>query len=127
MNALPYLVPRWLARRIAKKETDYATTRLLASVAAFPALLGARDVAGVARRRPGVGRVLRAQPAVERARGVPLSRRHGALRERAALRRCSPLTRRHAASRLLDARRAVIALIEQAKTDYLAATRGSSF
>ena len=36
MNGLPYLLPRWLARRTARKETDYATTRLLASIVAFP-------------------------------------------------------------------------------------------
>ena len=37
------------------------------------------------------------------------------------------LTRHQAASRLLATRRAIIALLEQAKTDYLAATRGSTF
>ena len=36
VNGLPYLLPRWLARRTARKETDYATTRLLASIVAFP-------------------------------------------------------------------------------------------
>jgi len=36
VNGLPYLIPRWLARRLAKKETDYATVRFLASVVAFP-------------------------------------------------------------------------------------------
>ena len=40
VNALPYLVPRWLARRMARKETDYATIRLLASVVAFPLFWG---------------------------------------------------------------------------------------
>jgi len=33
-------VPRWIARRNATKETDYATTRLLASVVAFPLFWG---------------------------------------------------------------------------------------
>jgi hypothetical protein len=37
------------------------------------------------------------------------------------------LVRRQAASRLLEARRAIIADLERAKNDYLAATRGSSF
>ena len=37
------------------------------------------------------------------------------------------LTRHRAASRLLATRRGIIALLEQAKTDYLAATRGSTF
>jgi len=36
VNGLPYLIPRWFARRLAKKETDYATVRFLASVVAFP-------------------------------------------------------------------------------------------
>ena len=36
VNGLPYLIPRWLARRMARKETDYATVRFLASVVAFP-------------------------------------------------------------------------------------------
>ena len=37
------------------------------------------------------------------------------------------LIRRQAASRLLDERREIIAELERAKNDYLAATRGSSF
>jgi len=37
------------------------------------------------------------------------------------------LTRRQSASRLLAERRALIAEIEAAKTDFLAATKGSSF
>src|SRR5262245_26747066 len=36
VNVLPYLVPRWLARRRARKERDYATVRLLASMLAIP-------------------------------------------------------------------------------------------
>ena len=37
-NFLPYYLPRWLATRMSRRQTDYATTRLLASVAAFPLL-----------------------------------------------------------------------------------------
>jgi glycerol-3-phosphate O-acyltransferase / dihydroxyacetone phosphate acyltransferase len=36
VNFLPYYLPGWLARRMARRETDYATIRLLASVVAFP-------------------------------------------------------------------------------------------
>ena len=36
----PYLIPRWLARAFARKETDYATIRLLSSVVAFPLCWG---------------------------------------------------------------------------------------
>ena len=35
-NFLPYYLPGWLAGRMARRPTDYATTRLLASVVAFP-------------------------------------------------------------------------------------------
>jgi len=53
VNALPYLVPRWLARRLARKETDYATIRLLASIVSFPLFWGWRR--GWWRGRPGPG------------------------------------------------------------------------
>jgi glycerol-3-phosphate O-acyltransferase / dihydroxyacetone phosphate acyltransferase len=35
VNGLPYLIPRWLARRLARKETDYTTVRFLVSVVTF--------------------------------------------------------------------------------------------
>jgi 1-acyl-sn-glycerol-3-phosphate acyltransferase len=36
VNFLPYYLPGWLAGRMARRETDYATIRLLASIVAFP-------------------------------------------------------------------------------------------
>jgi 1-acyl-sn-glycerol-3-phosphate acyltransferase len=36
VNFLPYYLPGWLAGRMARRPTDYATIRLLASIAAFP-------------------------------------------------------------------------------------------
>src|SRR6185503_556868 len=36
VNALPYFLPRVLAHRRARQETDYATIRLLASIVAYP-------------------------------------------------------------------------------------------
>jgi glycerol-3-phosphate O-acyltransferase/dihydroxyacetone phosphate acyltransferase len=36
VNFLPYYLPGWLAARMSRKQTDYATIRLLASVVAFP-------------------------------------------------------------------------------------------
>ncbi len=36
VNFLPYYLPGWLAGRTSRRPTDYATTRLLASVVAFP-------------------------------------------------------------------------------------------
>jgi hypothetical protein len=38
VNFLPYYLPGWLAGRMARKPTDYATIRLFASVVAFPLL-----------------------------------------------------------------------------------------
>jgi hypothetical protein len=36
VNFLPYYLPGWLAARMSRRETDYATIRLLASIVAFP-------------------------------------------------------------------------------------------
>ncbi len=38
VNFLPYYLPGWLAGRMSRRPTDYATIRLLASVVAFPLL-----------------------------------------------------------------------------------------
>src|SRR3990167_307788 len=48
VNFLPYWIPRWLARRMSKKETDYATWRFLAAVIAYP-LFWALEIWGVGR------------------------------------------------------------------------------
>ncbi|HEV8438206.1 MAG TPA: lysophospholipid acyltransferase family protein [Methylomirabilota bacterium] len=126
VNALPYLVPRWLARRTARKETDYATTRLLSSVVAFPLFWGLEIWL--------VGRLAGAGWATLFAASLPLSGllayRYlgGAARLGSQLRfGVLSVTRHQAASRLLAARRTIIGLLEEAKTDYLTATRGSTF
>ena len=36
VNFVPYYLPGWLAGRMSRKQTDYATIRLLASIVAFP-------------------------------------------------------------------------------------------
>ena len=126
VNALPYVVPRWLARRIARKETDYATTRLLASIVALPLFWGIEIWI--------IWRLGGATWAVLFAASLPLSGllayRYlggmGRLRSQVRFAWLS-LTRQHAASRLLAARREIIAGLEEAKTDYLAATKGSTF
>jgi 1-acyl-sn-glycerol-3-phosphate acyltransferase len=126
VNALPYLVPRWLARRIARKETDYATTRLLASIVALPLFWGIETW--------GVWRLAGATWAMLFAASLPLSGllayRYlggiGRLRSQVRFGLLS-LTRQHAASRLLAARREIVASLEEAKTAYLAATKGSTF
>ena len=126
VNALPYFVPRWLAHRMARKETDYATIRLLASVVAFPLFWGLETWL--------VARAAGAWWAAAFALSLPLSGTiayryligAGWLRVRlrfAAL----AATQSVAARRLVTEREEIVAELERAKQDYLAATRGSSF
>ncbi len=122
VNALPYFVPRWLSRRLARKETDYATVRLLASVVAFPLfwgaetwlawrLAGAHWAAAFALSLPVTGLL-----AYHYLAGL------GRLRSQLRLGALG-LTQRHAARHLLAERQAIIADLERAKADYLGATR----
>ncbi|MBI2215966.1 MAG: 1-acyl-sn-glycerol-3-phosphate acyltransferase [Candidatus Rokubacteria bacterium] len=126
VNLLPYLVPRWLARRMARKETDYATIRLLASVVAFPVfwsletwlvwqLAGVRWALAFLASLPVTGLI-----AYRYQVGAGRLRRQ--LRFGAWL-----LTHRQEARRLLAERQAILEELERAKRDYLAATKGSSF
>jgi len=126
VNALPYFVPRWLARQLARKETDYATTRLLASVVALPLfwgleiwlvvrLAGALWGALFALSLPLSGLV-----AYHYLRGIGVLRRGVRLGVLA-------LTREAAARDLLAERTVIIAELDRAREDYFAATRGSSF
>ena len=125
-SGLPYLVPRWIARRTATKETNYATTRLLASVVAVPLFWGVETWI--------VWRVAGALWALGFFLSLPVSsilayhylRGIGRLRAQARLGVVN-LTRHQAATRLLAERRRLIDLLERAKNDYLAATKGSSF
>ncbi len=126
VNGLPYFLPRWISHRTARKETDYATTRLLASVVAIPLFWGLETWL--------VWRLAGALWAGVFALTLPLSGLFayhylgglGRLRGQIRLEAMS-LYRRQVASRLLDARRGIIADLERAKTDYLTSTRGSSF
>lgn len=126
VNALPYLIPRWLARRRARKETDYATTRLLASIVAYPLFWGLETWI--------VSRMLGRQAAVLFALSLPISGiiayRYlvGAGRFRSRLRFTTlKVTHEAAARRLIAERQEILAELERAKTEYVAATRGSSF
>ena len=92
VNALPYYVPRWLAHRMARKETDYATTRLLASVVAFPVFWGSRPGWSARGAGPCVGAAVRALAC--RSRALIASRYligAGRLRNQLRLGGCSPL------------------------------------
>jgi 1-acyl-sn-glycerol-3-phosphate acyltransferase len=126
VNALVYWLPRWLARRMAHRETDYATVRLLASIVAVPVFWGAETWL-VARLAGGPAAALFAV-------SLPLSGLFayrylvGAGRLRSQLRFIGlRVGQEHEARRLVIERAAIIAELERAKREYLAATRGSSF
>jgi 1-acyl-sn-glycerol-3-phosphate acyltransferase len=126
VNALVYFVPRLIAHRAARKETSYATTRLLASVVAFPLFWGLEIWI--------VGRLAGSGWAAAFAISLPLSgllayRYLGGVGQLTSRVRFGLLafTRHQAASRLLAARRGLITGLEEAKAEYLAATKGSTF
>ena len=126
VNALPYLVPRWLAQHMARKETDYATVRLLASIVAFPVFWGLETWL-VLRAGGGLTAALFAL-------SLPLSGliayrylagagRFGSRLRFAVL----TATQSAAARRLVAEREAIVAELERATTEWLTATKGSSF
>lgn len=126
MNLLPYVLPRWLARRMARKETDYATTRLLASVVAYPLFWGIETWT--------VARLAGGPVAALFFLSLPVSGliayRYlgGAGRLRGRLRFALFAARHEAdARRVVAERAAIVAELEHATTEYLTATRGSSF
>jgi glycerol-3-phosphate O-acyltransferase/dihydroxyacetone phosphate acyltransferase len=126
VNALPYYVPRWLAHRFARKETDYATIRLLASIVAFPLFWGL-EVVLVAR---AAGTAWAAIFALSLPLSGLLAYRYligaGWLRVRLRFSALA-LTQSQAARRLVAEREAIVDELERARRDYLAATKGSSF
>ena len=126
VNGLPYLLPRWLARRTARKETDYATTRLLASIVALP-LFWALEV-WIVWRLAGAGWALLFALSLPVSGLLAYRYLRGVGRLRSQLRfGWLALTRRHTAARLLAERQALVSALERAKDDYLTATHGSSF
>ncbi len=126
VNALPYLVPRWIAHRLTSEETDYATARLLASIVLIPLCWGAETWL--------VWRVTHLRIAALFLVSLPLSgllayRYLGGLsRLRAGLRFSRlALTRNYAARRLLAQPQEIFDELERAKSDYLVARHGSPF
>jgi len=122
VNALPYFVPRWVSRRLARKETDYATTRFLASVVAFPLFWGLETWAVARLMGPGWALIffasLPATGLVAYHYVADLGRLGSQLRLGALA-----ATRSRAASRLLAERRALVSELDRARDEYLAATR----
>jgi glycerol-3-phosphate O-acyltransferase / dihydroxyacetone phosphate acyltransferase len=126
VNALPYYLPRWLSRRMARKETDYMTIRLLASIVAIPLFWGLETwLVAQATTAPWTIAFIVSLPIS----GVIAYRyRAGAARFRANLRLARlGLVHGPARARLVSERAAIIEEIERAKRDYFAATKGTSF
>jgi len=118
VNFLPYYLPGWLAGRTARRPTDYATTRLLGSVVAFP-LFWALETALV-----GWAAGLRWALAffVSLPLGGLVAYRYlvGTGRLRQQLRfGALLLTRAQQARRLVAERREILGELERAKRDYL--------
>jgi glycerol-3-phosphate O-acyltransferase / dihydroxyacetone phosphate acyltransferase len=122
VNALPYLLPRWIARRTARKETDYATTRLLVSVVAYPLFWGVPTWLVWRLGGPGWALAFIASLPVSGLLAYHYFAGIGRLRRQLEFAVLS-LTRAQAASRLLTERHALIAELDRARDEYLAATR----
>jgi hypothetical protein len=126
VNALPYYLPRWLARRLAHKETDYMTIRLLAGIVAFPLFWGLEAwLVSAWASTPWT---------ITFALSLPISGviayRYlvGAARFRSGLRMARlGIVQGSARARLVAERAAIVDELERARRDYFAATKGSSF
>jgi 1-acyl-sn-glycerol-3-phosphate acyltransferase len=126
VNALPYLLPRALAQRMARKETDYATIRLLASVVAYPVFYALQTWLVLSFAGVPVAALF--------ALSLPISGliayRYlaGAGRFRSRLRfNVLAVTQTAVARRLVAERAEILVELERAKNEWLAATKGSSF
>ena len=126
VNGLPYFLPRLLAHRMARKETDYATIRLLASVVAYPVFWALEIWVAL--------RVAGPKAAALFALSLPISGliayRYlaGAGRFRSRLRfSVLAVTQAAAARRLVAERAEILAELDRAKNEWLTATKGSSF
>ena len=123
VNFLPYYLPGWLAGRMSRRQTDYATIRLLASVVAFP-LFWALETSLV-----GWAAGLRWALAffLSLPLGGVIAYRYlvGTGRLRHQLRfGALLLTRAQEARRLAAERREIVEELERAKRDYLRGAKG---
>jgi glycerol-3-phosphate O-acyltransferase / dihydroxyacetone phosphate acyltransferase len=125
VNFLPYYLPGWLAGRMSRRPTHYATTRLLASVVAFP-LFWALETSLV-----GWAAGLRWALAffLSLPLGGLIAYRYlvGTGRLRHQLRfGALLLTRAQEARRLLAERREILGELERTRRDYLEGAKGPS-
>jgi 1-acyl-sn-glycerol-3-phosphate acyltransferase len=118
VNFFPYYLPGWLAGRMARKQTDYATIRLLASVVAFP-LFWSVETALVG-WAAGLGWALAFFLSLPLGGLIAYRYVVGTGRLRHQLRFGALfLTRAQVARRLRAERREIVAELENAKRDYL--------
>jgi glycerol-3-phosphate O-acyltransferase / dihydroxyacetone phosphate acyltransferase len=126
VNALPYFLPRWTARRLARKETDYATIRLLASVVALPVFWSLET--WLAWRAVGLAWAAAFAATLPLSGVIAYRYVVGAGRLQRQVRfAVLTATQGQEARRLLVERRALLAELERATADYLTATKGSTF
>jgi glycerol-3-phosphate O-acyltransferase / dihydroxyacetone phosphate acyltransferase len=118
VNFVPYYVPGWLAGRMSRKQTDYATIRLLASVVAFPLFWSLEtSLVGWA---AGLGWALAFFLSLPLGGLIAYRYLAGTGRLRHQLRfGALLLTRAQVARRLLAERREIITELEDARRDYL--------
>jgi glycerol-3-phosphate O-acyltransferase/dihydroxyacetone phosphate acyltransferase len=125
VNFLPYYVPGWLAERMSRRPTDYATTRLFASVVAFP-LFWALETSLVA-WTAGLLSALAFFLSLPLGGMIAYRYLAGTGRLRHQLRfGALLLTRAQEARRLLAERRELVEELERVKRDYRASAKGSS-
>jgi hypothetical protein len=126
VNFLPYYLPGWLAGRLSRRPTDYATIRLLASIVAFP-LFWALETALVG-WVAGLGLALAFFLSLPLGGLIAYRYLVGTGRLRHQLRfGALLLTRAQEARRLLTERRQIVDDLERAKRDYLGGARGPHF
>jgi glycerol-3-phosphate O-acyltransferase / dihydroxyacetone phosphate acyltransferase len=118
VNFVPYYLPGWLAGRMSRKQTDYATIRLLASVVAFPLFWSLEtSLVGWA---AGLGWALAFFVSLPLGGLIAYRYLTGTGRLRRQLRfGALLLTRAQVARRLRAERREIVTELENAKHDYL--------
>jgi glycerol-3-phosphate O-acyltransferase / dihydroxyacetone phosphate acyltransferase len=126
VNALPYLLPRALAHRTARKETDYATTRLLASMITYPLFYALETWAVLRLLGPTVATLFAVSLPISGLIAYRYLTGAGRLQRRLRF-NALMVTHAAAARRLVAERREILTELERAKHDWLAATKGSSF
>jgi glycerol-3-phosphate O-acyltransferase / dihydroxyacetone phosphate acyltransferase len=123
-NLLPYFVPRLLGQSSARKETDYATIRFLASIIAFPLLYGLQTLIFVYFFGPLWGSLYLLSLPLSGA--YALRYLHGIIyfRHKIHLRNLFTNNRRLLEKLALE-REAIISHLNEVRAEYLKATEGS--